>query len=101
VPRGDRAARLRRLRARRDDRVRGAPVRGLSVRVAQGSVGVEVRRERRVKELNARQLLRGGTLEGPTRSAHLEGADLERHVEERVLTTTPERPPAWARSNSL
>jgi NADH-quinone oxidoreductase subunit B len=55
----------------------------------------------RVRELNARQLLRGGDLEGPTPSAHLEGAELERHVEERVLTTTLEKAVAWARSNSF
>jgi NADH-quinone oxidoreductase subunit B len=55
----------------------------------------------RVRDLNARQLLRGGDLEGPTPSAHLEGADLERHVEERVLTTTLNKAVAWARSNSF
>jgi NADH-quinone oxidoreductase subunit B len=55
----------------------------------------------RVRELNAAQLLRGGALEGPTPSAHLEGADLERHVEERVLTTTLDKAVAWARSNSF
>jgi NADH-quinone oxidoreductase subunit B len=31
----------------------------------------------------------------------LEGRDLERHVEERVLTTTLERALAWARSNAM
>ena len=55
----------------------------------------------RVSRLNASQLLRGGELEGPTPSAHLEGADLERHVEERVLTTTLDKAVAWARSNSF
>jgi NADH-quinone oxidoreductase subunit B len=55
----------------------------------------------RVRELNAGQLLRGGTLEGRSHPAHLEGADLERHVEERVLTTTLDRAVAWARSNSF
>ena len=54
-----------------------------------------------VRELNARQLLRGGDLKGLTPSAHLEGAELERHVEERVLTTTLEKAVAWARSNSF
>jgi NADH-quinone oxidoreductase subunit B len=72
---------------------------------------VEVRRETlgnpvdpealRVRDLNARQLLRGGELEGRSRPANLEGADLERHVEESVLTTTLDRAVAWARSNSF
>lgn len=31
----------------------------------------------------------------------LEGLDLERHVEERVLTTTLEKAVAWARSNAM
>ena len=68
---------------------------------------MEVERERvdpatlRVRELNARQLLRGGDIEGPTRPAHLEGADLERYVEERVMTTTLDKAVAWARSNSF
>jgi NADH-quinone oxidoreductase subunit B len=57
--------------------------------------------ELRVRGLNARQLLRGGTMEGASHPAHLEGADLERHVEERVLTTTLEKAVAWARSNSF
>jgi NADH-quinone oxidoreductase subunit B len=55
----------------------------------------------RVRELNARQLLRGGELEGPSRPAHLEGAELERHVEESVMTTTLDKAVAWARSNSF
>jgi NADH-quinone oxidoreductase subunit B len=55
----------------------------------------------RVRNLNSRQLLRGGEIEGPTPSAHLEGADFERHVEESVLTTTLDRAVAWARSNSF
>ena len=66
---------------------------GTSVKVDPSSL--------RVGRLNARQLLRGGDLEGRTPSAHLEGADLERHVEERVLTTTLDKAVAWARSNSF
>jgi NADH-quinone oxidoreductase subunit B len=68
---------------------------------------VEVKRERvdptalRVRELNARQLLRGGDIEGLTRPAHLEGAELERYVEESVMTTTLDKAVAWARSNSF
>ncbi|MGA2320664.1 MAG: hypothetical protein ABSG95_07955, partial [Solirubrobacteraceae bacterium] len=55
----------------------------------------------RVRGLNASQLLRGADIEGPTPSAHLEGSDLERHVEERLMTTTLEKAVAWARSNSF
>jgi NADH-quinone oxidoreductase subunit B len=40
----------------------------------------------------ARQMLRGGDLEGEA---------LERYVEERVLTTTLDKAVAWARSNAL
>ncbi len=54
-----------------------------------------------VNRLNAPQLLRGGELDGLNLPAHLEGAELERHVEERVLTTTLDRAVAWARSNSF
>ncbi len=54
-----------------------------------------------VNRLNASQLLRGSEVDGLTPSAHLEGAELERYVEERVLTTTLDRAVAWARSNSF
>ncbi len=54
-----------------------------------------------VERLNAEQLLRGGALEGANQPAHLEGAELERYVHERVLTTTLDRTVAWARSNSF
>jgi NADH-quinone oxidoreductase subunit B len=63
---------------------------------------MEVKRERlgedagshealRIRQLRARDLLRGD----------LEGEDLERHVEERVLTTTLDKALNWARSNAL
>ncbi len=55
----------------------------------------------RVRELNARQLLRERELEGPTAPAHLEGAELERHVEQSIMTTTLDKAVAWARSNSF
>ncbi len=45
----------------------------------------------RVRQLQARDMLRGD----------LEGADLERYVEERVLTTTVDKAVAWARGNSM
>jgi len=56
---------------------------------------MEIRREPitdfRVQQLRARDMLRGD----------LEGAELERYVEERVLTTTVEKAVAWAQGNSL
>ena len=45
----------------------------------------------RIRQLQARDLLRGD----------LEGEDLERYVEERVMTTTFDRAVAWARGNSF
>ena len=45
----------------------------------------------RVRQLKARDMLRGD----------LEGEDLERYVEERVLTTTVEKAVAWAQGNSI
>ena len=47
--------------------------------------------EFRARQLRARDMLRGG----------LEGEELERYVEERVLTTTLERAANWARSNAM
>jgi NADH-quinone oxidoreductase subunit B len=58
----------------------------------------------RVRQMNSRQLLRGGEIQGPTPAIELErndDFDLERHVEERVLTTTLDKAVAWARSNSF
>jgi NADH-quinone oxidoreductase subunit B len=45
----------------------------------------------RLRQLQARDMLRGD----------LEGEDLERYVEERVLTTTFDKAVAWARGNSF
>jgi NADH-quinone oxidoreductase subunit B len=45
----------------------------------------------RVRQLKARDLLRGD----------LEGEDLDRYVEERVLTTTVDKAVSWARGNSI
>jgi len=55
-----------------------------------------VRREKadedfRVRQLRARDMLRGD----------LEGEELEKYVEERVLTTTLDKAVAWARGNSM
>jgi NADH-quinone oxidoreductase subunit B len=55
----------------------------------------------RVQSLNAAQMLRGSAISGPNQSAHLEGTELERYVQERVLTTTLDKTVAWARSNSF
>jgi NADH-quinone oxidoreductase subunit B len=56
---------------------------------------VEVKREPlddfRIKQLQARDMLRGD----------LEGEELERYVEERVLTTTLDKAVQWARGNSF
>jgi NADH-quinone oxidoreductase subunit B len=49
------------------------------------------RRSLREKQVDARAMLRGD----------LEGEDLERYVEERVVTTTFEKVQNWARSNSI
>ena len=45
----------------------------------------------RVKQMRARQLLRG----------ELEGDDLQQYVEERILLTTLEKAQNWARANAL
>jgi NADH-quinone oxidoreductase subunit B len=45
----------------------------------------------RIRQLQARDMLRGD----------LEGDDLERYVQERVITTTLDRAANWARGNSL
>ena len=55
----------------------------------------------RVRRLTTSQLLRGAEAEGLNPGAHLDDAELERHVEERIMTTTLERAVAWARSNSF
>jgi NADH-quinone oxidoreductase subunit B len=61
---------------------------------------MEVTRERlgngsggdfRSRQLNAKKMLQG----------ELEGPDLERHVEERLLTTTMEKAANWARGNAF
>ncbi|MEA2448684.1 MAG: NADH-quinone oxidoreductase subunit, partial [Thermoleophilaceae bacterium] len=45
----------------------------------------------RSKQLRARQMLRG----------ELEGEDLDRYVEERVMLTTLEKAQNWARANAI
>jgi NADH-quinone oxidoreductase subunit B len=58
-------------------------------------------RDLRVGRMNAAQMLRGGDLEGSNKPAHLEGAELERYVQERVLMTTLDKAVAWGRSNAF
>jgi NADH-quinone oxidoreductase subunit B len=60
---------------------------------------VEVKRLS-INDRTSSQLLRGSELQGATPPAQLQ-ADLERYVQERVLTTTLDRAVAWARSNSF
>ncbi len=55
----------------------------------------------RVQQRSAHQLLYGDDLEGANQPAQLEGTELERYVQERVLTTTLDQTVAWARSNSF
>lgn len=75
--------------------------------VGDGRAGTPVDAEElRIQHISARKLLRGGELEGPNLGAHfeegrLEGKELERHVAERVLTTTLDKAVAWARSNAF
>jgi NADH-quinone oxidoreductase subunit B len=56
-----------------------------------------------ITDHSARQMLRGGPVGGATPGEHpyLNDEELERHVEQRVMTTTLERAVAWARSNSF
>jgi NADH-quinone oxidoreductase subunit B len=55
----------------------------------------------RVRELSPHQLLSGAAIEGRNPGQHLSEGELERHVRERVLTTTLDGAVAWARSNSF
>jgi NADH-quinone oxidoreductase subunit B len=57
---------------------------------------VEVTRQRLPNELRIRQLTARDMLAGD-----LDGEELERYVEERVLTTTLDRAVRWARGNSF
>jgi NADH-quinone oxidoreductase subunit B len=66
--------------------VRREKLRALSPLEEPGS-----RTDLRVRQLRARDLLRGD----------LEGPDLERHVEESVLTTNLSKAIGWARANSI
>jgi len=56
-----------------------------------------------IRTHTARQMLRGGAVVGatPAMRAGMTEEELERYVEERVLTTTLDKAVAWARSNSF
>ena len=55
----------------------------------------------RVRSLNARQLLRGGEIEGPTPAHTSRAPTSSATCEERIMTTTLDKAVAWARSNSF
>jgi NADH-quinone oxidoreductase subunit B len=59
--------------------------------VTRQQLGAGSRDEFRARQLRAREMLRG----------ELDGPELERHVEESVLTTTLERAGRWAAGNAL
>src|SRR3954468_6627227 len=100
VPGGDPARRVRDLRAERDHRLHRAAGHRVRIRLAPGGTGVEITRqalgagskaEFRSRQLTARSMLKG----------ELEDEDLERYVEESVLTTTLDRASRWALSNAM
>src|SRR4029079_18108894 len=79
-------------RPRRARHLRRPPARRLRLRLAEGGLGLEVeRRSLRENQIQARDMLRGD----------LEGEELERYVEERVLTTTLDKALNMARANSI
>src|SRR5699024_1458332 len=100
VPRGRAAEGLRDVRAGGDSRLRGAADGRLRLCVEKGGPRMEVTRQRlgngRDGEFRARQLAAKAMLAG-----ELEGPELERHVEESLLTTTMERAANWARGNAF
>ncbi len=55
----------------------------------------------RARELTSRQMLRGNAAEGGLPGHDADQEAFERHVQERILTTTLDKAVAWARSNSL
>src|SRR6202046_4337165 len=90
--RSDHARRLERLRPRRADHLRGPLDARLRLRMEKGSPRLEVeRRTLGARQASARDMLRGD----------LEGEDLEKYVEERVVTTTFEKMLNLARANSI
>jgi len=66
--------------------------------MAKGCIGLEIKREKigstedfRIRQLRARDMLRGD----------LDDLELEKHVEESIMTTTVDRALNWARSNAI
>ena len=59
--------------------------------VTRQRLGSGEKAEFRARQLTARQMLKG----------ELEGPELEKHVEESILTTTLERAGNWARANAM
>jgi NADH-quinone oxidoreductase subunit B len=91
---------VRELRAGRDHRLRCPVDHRLRVRLAERSARMEVTRQKlgaggmqdfRSRQLTARQMLKG----------EMEGADLEKYVEESVLTTTLDKAARWAAANAI
>jgi NADH-quinone oxidoreductase subunit B len=88
----------------------------ISAATSDNPAGASEQSDLRVRHLSARQMLRGAEVRGANPGLHPDqegvsppyeggggpaGEAFERHVEERVLTTTLERAVAWARSNSF
>jgi NADH-quinone oxidoreductase subunit B len=61
------------------------------IRQQLGTAGGEPSEDFRIRQLRARDMLRGD----------LDGPELEQYVQERVITTTLDRAVAWARGNAL
>ena len=59
--------------------------------VRRDKIDPQSREDFRIRQLRARDMRRGD----------LEGEDLERHVQESLITTTLDRAVAWARGNSI
>jgi NADH-quinone oxidoreductase subunit B len=59
--------------------------------VRRDKIDPQSREDFRIRQLRARDMLRGD----------LEAEDLERHVQESLITTTLDRAVAWARGNSI
>ena len=68
-----------------------SPIPATGGRNPDGALGPPSRDDFRIRQLRAQDMLRGD----------LKDEDLQRYVEERVLTTTLDKAVAWARSNAL
>ena len=61
------------------------------IRQSAGAVGPSEPPDFRARQLRARDMLRGD----------LQGAELEKYVEERIITTTVDKAVSWARGNAI